>query len=364
MVVKNGEKWACARCIRGHRVSSCQHEDRELQFVAKKGRPISQCAHCRHMRKVSRSAHVRCDCGERPAKCEHLQRPLDGHKGTCCSSHGGRCSCSGRKRKDQSSPNDMSGLDDSQQPCTITPPPRRRRRTTTTSSSSCSSSASLGLEDLDQDSVRTQSTSPQLTPISPDIFDRASQSFMSTRTSESVSSSTSSMVDLHDLATGQELVPPRSQTESPFSTFHSPTIPNPGLQLDMSAIRDFNDVLASPFSTADFSPTHSAPLHSAALSCAFDPASLFLMSSFAGIHDSVDVLTPTTPLTPPDLAASLPSVPAVVGHDNDAILWPHGPGVAISSSSEALGMGRLWGDLDGSAFDWGAGHVPVDLESI
>lgn len=40
--------------------------DRKLLPIAKKGRPVSQCSHCRHMRK-SRSAHVKCDCGERLA---------------------------------------------------------------------------------------------------------------------------------------------------------------------------------------------------------------------------------------------------------------------------------------------------------
>lgn len=55
---------ACEACIRGHRVSGCNHHDRKLLPIAKKGRPVSQCNHCRHMRK-SRSAHVKCDCGER-----------------------------------------------------------------------------------------------------------------------------------------------------------------------------------------------------------------------------------------------------------------------------------------------------------
>lgn len=95
---------ACEACIRGHRVSGCNHSgqflilppgvamhvlssfnthhhhqqfwkretnrrdtiDRKLLPIAKKGRPVSQCSHCRHMRK-SRSAHVKCDCGERLA---------------------------------------------------------------------------------------------------------------------------------------------------------------------------------------------------------------------------------------------------------------------------------------------------------
>lgn len=82
---------ACEACVRGHRVSNCQHAgmslvlrclvlrlvatcriwltnqcntDRTLQHIAKKGRPVSQCTHCRTLRK-SRSAHVKCDCGEK-----------------------------------------------------------------------------------------------------------------------------------------------------------------------------------------------------------------------------------------------------------------------------------------------------------
>jgi hypothetical protein len=54
--------------------------DRPLQHINKKGRPVSQCGHCRAMRK-SRSSHVKCDCGEKTHKCIHLQQPMEGHKG-------------------------------------------------------------------------------------------------------------------------------------------------------------------------------------------------------------------------------------------------------------------------------------------
>ncbi|KAL2119830.1 hypothetical protein VTJ04DRAFT_6791 [Mycothermus thermophilus] len=88
----DGEKWACEACVRGHRVSNCQHHDRPLQHINKKGRPVSQCQHCRAMRK-SRAAHVKCDCGEKTQKCVHLRPPLEGHKESCCCNHGGRCTC-------------------------------------------------------------------------------------------------------------------------------------------------------------------------------------------------------------------------------------------------------------------------------
>jgi hypothetical protein len=77
--------------VRGHRVSNCQHSDRRLQHINRKGRPVSQCQHCRSMRK-SRSAHVKCDCGNKN-KCVHLQPTMDGHKETCCCNHGGKCTC-------------------------------------------------------------------------------------------------------------------------------------------------------------------------------------------------------------------------------------------------------------------------------
>ncbi|KAJ3467487.1 hypothetical protein FSOLCH5_004047 [Fusarium solani] len=48
------------------------------------------------MRK-SRSAHVKCDCGEKTSKCAHLQPTVEGHTETCCCNHGGRCSCSLKK---------------------------------------------------------------------------------------------------------------------------------------------------------------------------------------------------------------------------------------------------------------------------
>jgi hypothetical protein len=52
--------------------------DRPLQHINKKGRPVTQCSHCRSMRK-SRASHIKCDCGEKTHKCVHLT--VDGHKG-------------------------------------------------------------------------------------------------------------------------------------------------------------------------------------------------------------------------------------------------------------------------------------------
>ncbi|KUI69180.1 Copper resistance protein CRF1 [Cytospora mali] len=99
-MIIDGEKWACESCVRGHRVSNCQHAERPLQHINKKGRPVSQCQHCRSMRR-SKSAHVKCDCGEKTSKCVHLQATVEGHRESCCCNHGGRCTCSHKKEQNQ-----------------------------------------------------------------------------------------------------------------------------------------------------------------------------------------------------------------------------------------------------------------------
>jgi len=127
MVVKSdGSKWACSSCLKGHRVSGCNHTDRELTLVPKKGRPVTQCHHCRLERK-KRSAHVKCDCGETDKvhhpkeKCIHLREAEERAKNGfheapaldkdpahlaavaeeqgCCCHHGGKCTCSQTKKE-------------------------------------------------------------------------------------------------------------------------------------------------------------------------------------------------------------------------------------------------------------------------
>ncbi|GAB7360521.1 hypothetical protein MBLNU230_g8470t1 [Neophaeotheca triangularis] len=101
--------------------------DRELVLVPKKGRPVTQCQHCRIERK-KRSAHVKCDCGEADKphhpkeKCIHLREaeerikqglPSDppeekdkdhlasvAEEQGCCCHHGGKCSCAIKKEPD------------------------------------------------------------------------------------------------------------------------------------------------------------------------------------------------------------------------------------------------------------------------
>lgn len=105
-----GEKWACEACVRGHRVSNCQHSDRPLQHINKKGRPVSQCQHCRTLRK-SRSAHVRCDCSlEKIQSKETLTAAAivaassngdsfeaNTHAKNCSCNHGAGCKCALKK---------------------------------------------------------------------------------------------------------------------------------------------------------------------------------------------------------------------------------------------------------------------------
>ncbi|GAN09123.1 copper-fist-domain-containing protein [Mucor ambiguus] len=50
-----------ASCIRGHRVKKCNHNDRQLVPIVKRGRQISQCNHCRDLRKTN-GTHVKCTC--------------------------------------------------------------------------------------------------------------------------------------------------------------------------------------------------------------------------------------------------------------------------------------------------------------
>ncbi|KZT39511.1 hypothetical protein SISSUDRAFT_984745, partial [Sistotremastrum suecicum HHB10207 ss-3] len=51
-------------CIKGHRSSSCYHTDRPLFEIKKKGRPITQCEHCRELRKT-KQLHIKCHCDGR-----------------------------------------------------------------------------------------------------------------------------------------------------------------------------------------------------------------------------------------------------------------------------------------------------------
>ncbi|KAH7925334.1 copper-fist-domain-containing protein, partial [Leucogyrophana mollusca] len=61
-VLVSDKKYACETCIKGHRSSACKHTDRPLFEIKKKGRPVTQCEHCRELRKT-KQVHVKCLCG-------------------------------------------------------------------------------------------------------------------------------------------------------------------------------------------------------------------------------------------------------------------------------------------------------------
>ncbi|KAI8993223.1 hypothetical protein BDB01DRAFT_716672, partial [Pilobolus umbonatus] len=50
--------------IRGHRVKSCSHSNRNLVLILNRGRQKTQCDHCRELRKTSQ-CHVKCSCAVR-----------------------------------------------------------------------------------------------------------------------------------------------------------------------------------------------------------------------------------------------------------------------------------------------------------
>ncbi|KAG5368473.1 Copper resistance protein [Yarrowia sp. C11] len=85
MVVIEGIKYACERCIRGHRVSSCTHTQQPLIRIKPKGRPATQCLHCRDARK-NKALHVKCKCGSSSSK----------HAATCPCYSGGGCICTNK----------------------------------------------------------------------------------------------------------------------------------------------------------------------------------------------------------------------------------------------------------------------------
>lgn len=65
MVLIGEQKFACETCIKGHRSSTCNHADRPLLPIKRKGRPTTQCDHCRELRRTRR-VHVKCVCGLKP----------------------------------------------------------------------------------------------------------------------------------------------------------------------------------------------------------------------------------------------------------------------------------------------------------
>lgn len=85
--------------------------DRPLTHINKKGRPVSQCPHCRGLRKA-RASHVACECGVKAHgkdDCESEWKSEEAHSDStsdpgaeqlhnvCCCTHGMRCTCALKK---------------------------------------------------------------------------------------------------------------------------------------------------------------------------------------------------------------------------------------------------------------------------
>ncbi|KAK6465202.1 copper resistance protein [Scheffersomyces coipomensis] len=90
MVLINGVKYACERCIRGHRVTTCTHTDQPLTMIKPKGRPASQCQHCREQRKL-KNLHVQCTCGKK-GKSPGM------HLASCLCHKNSHCTCSNSQK--------------------------------------------------------------------------------------------------------------------------------------------------------------------------------------------------------------------------------------------------------------------------
>lgn len=92
MVLLNGVKYACERCIRGHRVSSCTHTDKPLTMIKPKGRPASQCLHCRELRKI-KNTHSSCSCGKKG-------KSPGQHLASCLCHKNSHCTCASKDKKE------------------------------------------------------------------------------------------------------------------------------------------------------------------------------------------------------------------------------------------------------------------------
>ncbi|KAI1850443.1 hypothetical protein JX265_001404 [Neoarthrinium moseri] len=128
----DGEKWACEACVRGHRVSNCNHSDRPLQHINKKASPPAGAD-------AQSDSNVVLTCllpGSAGIAMSAL--PLDaqvaptvvGHTDSCCCNHGGRCSCSHKKEPSLDTVPE-SESDQEPQPSKPKAVSRRRRANTT-----------------------------------------------------------------------------------------------------------------------------------------------------------------------------------------------------------------------------------------
>ncbi|CCE64268.1 hypothetical protein TPHA_0H00580 [Tetrapisispora phaffii CBS 4417] len=64
-MIIDGKKYACQKCIRGHRVTTCNHSGVELVLIKPKGRPSTTCEHCKAVRhNTNFNPMGKCQCGK------------------------------------------------------------------------------------------------------------------------------------------------------------------------------------------------------------------------------------------------------------------------------------------------------------
>lgn len=118
MVLINGVKYACERCIRGHRVTTCNHTDQPLMMIKPKGRPSTTCNHCKELRK-NKNANPSgvCTCGRlekkrlaQKAKEEARAKAKEEKKlHECRCAYDETCRCHSSRRRHQSRKVSVSG---------------------------------------------------------------------------------------------------------------------------------------------------------------------------------------------------------------------------------------------------------------
>lgn len=92
MIIRNGIKYACAPCIKGHRVASCNHTDRPLEEIKRKGRPSTACFHCKELRMVRNvNPSGSCQCRK------------DNALNSCGCTNGEPCKCHTRRKRGKTS---------------------------------------------------------------------------------------------------------------------------------------------------------------------------------------------------------------------------------------------------------------------
>lgn len=99
MIVIESVKYACERCIRGHRASKCIHSDRPLVPVKKQGRPSTTCNHCKTLREEKNiNPSGSCNCS-RLEKEGNLFSIGDDMLDRCFCSLGNECKCHAKRNK-------------------------------------------------------------------------------------------------------------------------------------------------------------------------------------------------------------------------------------------------------------------------